>query len=274
MTHSIRTAVTVSLVEQAKGGPFVLWDGVEAGCQTASELGFDAIELFAPGPDAVDPAFLKGLLDQHGLQLAAVGTGAGMVRHGLSLTDPREEQRVKARAFVQSMIEYGAPFGAPAIIGSMQGRWGGEVSREQGFDWLREALNELGQVAGEKGVVLIYEPLNRYETNYCMTQASGVELLQSLSTSHVRLLADVFHMNIEESDLAGALRQSAGHVGHVHLVDSNRRAAGWGHLDLPAVVTALKETGYQGYLSAECFPLPDSLSAARQTIETYRRLLA
>jgi sugar phosphate isomerase/epimerase len=73
--------------------------------------------------------------------------------------------------------------------------------------------------------------------------------------------------------LPSAIRSAGPHIGHVHFADSNRRAAGLGHTDFTAVVAALREAGYQGYLSAEVFPLPDSTAAARQTIETFRRLM-
>ena len=81
----VKSAITVSLVEAARGGPFVLWDGLEAGCKTAKELGFDAIEVFSLGPEQVDSDELEKLLQDHELSLAAVGTGAGKVKHGLSL---------------------------------------------------------------------------------------------------------------------------------------------------------------------------------------------
>lgn len=270
----IKTSITVSLVNQAKGGPFVLWEGVEAGCKTASSLGFDAIELFAPSHEAVPVETLKGLLEASEIGLSAVGTGAGMVVRKLSLTDPDPNKRDQAKAFVKEMIAYGANFGAPAIIGSMQGRWGGEVSRDQALDWLRAALNELGGYAAEKGVCLIYEPLNRYETNLCNTMADGVSLCQSLETESVKLLADVFHMGIEEDDPASAMGAGKGYIGHVHFVDSNRKAAGRGHLNLKAIADALIKSGYDRYVSAECFPFPDSATAARETIEAYTALFA
>jgi len=87
----------------------------------------------------------------------------------------------------------------------------------------------------------------------------------------VKLLADLYHMNIEEANLADAIRAAGSHVGHVHFADSNRRAAGMGHIDFAPVVAALREVGYTGYLSAEVLPVPDSMAAAKQTIESFRR---
>jgi sugar phosphate isomerase/epimerase len=85
-------------------------------------------------------------------------------------------------------------------------------------------------------------------------------------------LADLFHMNIEESDLAAALRAGGKHIGHVHFVDSNRRPAGLGHIDYAPVVRALADIGYDGYASAEALPYPDSAAAAYQTMRTFRKL--
>ena len=151
-----RSAVTVSLVTEAKGGPFVFWDDLPAACRHAAESGFDAIELFAPGPDAVAQQEVSGLLQSHRLKLAAVGTGAGWVKHKLTLTSPDQSVRQRATDFIRSMIDFGGVHGAPAIIGSMQGRWGEGVSREQAMGWLREALNEHGPHAKRHGIPLIY----------------------------------------------------------------------------------------------------------------------
>jgi len=266
----MHSAITISLVEQARGGPFVFWGDLAGSARAAADLGFDAIEIFAPGPDAVSTDTVKRILIDTGLKLAAVGTGAGWLLHKLTLTSPDESVRRQAIEFIRSMIDFGSAHGAPAIIGSMQGRWGDGVSRDQALSWLRVGLNELGLHSRERGVPLLYEPLNRFETNLCMTVESGVELLASLDTDNIRLLADLFHMNIEEVDIAAALRFGGAAIGHVHFVDSNRRPVGCGHLDVAPAVRALREIGYHGYFSAEALPWPDSLAAAKQTIQAFR----
>lgn len=269
---SLKCAVTVSLVPEARGGPFVYWDDLAAACHSAASLGFDAIEVFPPGPDAVNPLDLEALLKDHGLKLAAVGTGAGWVKHKLTLTSPDPAIRARARDFIQSIVEFAGRFGAPAIIGSMQGRWGDGINRETALDWLGESVAHLGEHARQFGTFLLYEPLNRYETNLLTTQADGAAFLKKAGATNAKLLADLFHMNIEEVDLAATLRDVAGYVGHIHFVDSNRRPAGGGHTDFRPVVAALKETGYDGYLSAEALPYPDSESAARATLAAFRAL--
>lgn len=267
----IRSAVTISLVEEARGGPFVFTRDLVAGCRKAAALGFDAVEIFPPGPEAIDPNDLRSLLEDNNLALAAVGTGAGWVRHKLHVALPTAEERAQAISYIRSIIDFAGHFGAPAIVGSMQGRSGDGVDPATAWCYLIEALNELGEHAQAYGVPLIYEPLNRYETNMANTVQGGLDLLDSLSTRNVVLLADLFHMNIEEVDVAAAIRAGQGAIGHVHFVDSNRRAAGFGHMDFGPITDALRAIGYQGYASAEALPLPDPDAAAGQTIAAFRR---
>lgn len=268
----IRSAVTVSLVPEVRGGPFVFWDDLPAACRAARRLGFDGVEVFPPAADAVDPGSLRSLLNDNALSLAAVGTGAGWVKHRLALTSPDAANRASATDFVRSVIDLAGGLGAPAIIGSMQGRHGPDwLPEPEARARLAEALDELGEYAARHRMPLLYEPLNRYETNLCKTLADGVALLQSLSSRNVLLLADLFHMNLEEDDSAAALRAARGHVGHVHFVDSNRKPAGMGQMDFAPIADALREIGYDRFLSAEAFSFPDPEAAARSTIDTFRR---
>ncbi|MDR3406857.1 MAG: sugar phosphate isomerase/epimerase [Chthoniobacter sp.] len=267
----MKSAITISLTPQARSGPFVFHDGLADGCRIASELGFDAVEIFPPAANAIDEAELQGLLDRHSLKVAAVGTGAGWVIHKWSLTSADAAVRRQARDFIRAIIDVAEGFDAPAIIGSMQGKIEGDVTREQALAWLAEGLEELGDYAASHGQVLLYEFLNRYETNLFNRVAPTVEFLRGLKTRGVKVLADLFHMNIEEADLAAAVLAGRDWIGHVHFADSNRQAIGLGHTRIEPIVAALREIGYAGYLSAEIFPLPDPLAAARQTIESFRR---
>jgi sugar phosphate isomerase/epimerase len=267
----IRSAVTVSLVEEARGGPFVFWHDLADSFGRAQKLGFDGIEIFPPAADAVEPARLRLLLNDHGLALAAVGTGAGWVKRRLTLTHPDVAARVKARDFIREIIDFAGQFHAPAIIGSMQGKSGDGVEHPTALGYLADALESLGEHARQYKVPLIYEPLNRYETNLANTLDSGAKILRSLSTSNVVLLADLFHMNIEEINPADAIRSARKHVGHVHFVDSNRRAAGYGHIDFAPIAQALHEIDFKGFASAEAFPIPDPQTAAEQTIYAFHR---
>lgn len=275
----MRSAITISLVPQARRGPFVFHcrlAGEESSlptlaeaCRRAAELGFDAVEIFAADAQSLPAAELKDLLTHHGLSLAALGTGAGWVCQGLSLVDPDESIRAQAIAFIEGIIDAAAAFSAPAILGSMQGRSSERVPLEEARQRLAEALTTLGERAAQHGQVFLYEPLNRYETDLFTRQSDAAVFLEQHRLPHVKLLCDLFHMNIEEAELAGTLRNVAAHVGHIHWADSNRRAIGMGHTQAEPIVDALKAIGYQGYLSAEIFPLPTADEAAAASMQSF-----
>jgi sugar phosphate isomerase/epimerase len=268
---SFRSAITISLVPESLGGPFVYTDGLAAGCAEAARLGYDAVEIFPASAATLDRTLLRELLGEHRLRVAAVGTGAGWVVHKLMLTHADPEIRQRAREFIREIINLAGEFGAPAIIGSMQGRWEGTVTRDQALAWLAEALEDLGEAAAAHRVPLLYEPLNRYETYLLNRLGDTARWLRTLRTRNVRILADLFHMNIEEADMVESILKAGTAIGHVHFADTNRLAVGSGHLSVQPLIDALGQIGYRGFLSAEVFPLPDSQKTAERTIRSFKQ---
>ena len=267
----MKSAITLSLVDEARGGPFVFWGDAKIAISQAHQMGFDAIEIFPPDADALRHLFLAKPLADHCLSVAAVGTGAGWVKHRLQLADEDQILRQRAIDFIRTIIDCAAELDAPAIIGSMQGRSSHAVKRETANLYLREGLEILSRHASQYGTIVLFEPLNRYETDQANTLEHGLKLIDGLP--NVRLLADLFHMNIEEANIANSIRRAGHAIGHVHFADSNRMAVGLGHLDIPPVIAALQEIGYTGYLSAEVFSKPDAVKAAQQTMDSFRTAL-
>lgn len=264
----MKSAITLCQVPEALSGPFVFRTPLAEAFAIAAAIGFDAVELFLPGPDFITSDEVLALATENKLGIAAVGTGAGTLRHGLTLTDPDPERRQAAEDFILSMIDFGAPLKAPAILGSMQGK----AMDSNSPALFAQALRRCAARAANHGVPFIYEPLNRYETNLFNRLSDAARFLEKHQLENVVLLADLFHMNIEEADPPAAIREAGRHIGHVHFADSNRRAIGFGHTDATSIVTALTEIGYDGYLSAEILPFPDPETAARQTISSFHSL--
>ncbi len=119
---AMKSAITICLVPEAKSGPFVFHGDLEQGCRKAAELGFDAVEVFAPSGSSPLLSPLRSLLQTYSLSLAAVGTGAGWLCHQWSLASADHETRSHALQFIESIIDFAGDLGAPAIVGSMQGR--------------------------------------------------------------------------------------------------------------------------------------------------------
>jgi len=265
----IKSSITFSAVPEAQGGPFVYWGSLEESMRSAKDLGFDAIEIFPPSPDYFQTIDAAKLAQQTGLEIAAVGTGAGWLKHKLSLADAEPQVRARAMEFLSLMLVAATQLQAPMIIGSMQGRSVPGVSKTQAKEFLREGLERLDAQAKAIGGNILYEPLNRYETDQCNTLAQGTELICGLSST--KLLADWFHMNIEEADMVESILKAGTAIGHVHFADTNRLAVGSGHLSVQPLIDALGQIGYRGFISAEVFPLPDSQSAAERTIRSFKQ---
>jgi sugar phosphate isomerase/epimerase len=266
--------VTISLLPEAKGGPFIFWVDLRASAEKAAALGYPAIEVFAPDAATIPANLLEPILKQFNLRLAALGTGGGWVRHRLTLTSDNSTIRQKAVAFIHGMIDAAEPFGSAVIVGSMQGRHDQAVNRDQALAWLGEGLQAAADYAAPKNVQVLYEPLNRYETNLLNRLDDVVPFIRSLQSPGVKILADLFHMNIEESSLPDALLHTSDLLGHLHFVDSNRCPAGLGHINFSPIFHALGQIGYKGYISAEALPFPDPQTAAAKSLETFQRLIA
>jgi len=265
----IKSSITFSAVPEAQGGPFVYWGSLEESMRSAKDLGFDAIEIFPPSPEYFQTIDAAKLAEQIGLEIAAVGTGAGWLKHKLSLADAEPQVRARAMEFLSSMLVAATQLQAPMIIGSMQGRSGPGVSKTQAKEFLREGLERLDAQAKAIGGNILYEPLNRYETDQCNTLEQGTELIRGLSRT--KLLADWFHMNIEEADMVESILKAGTAIGHVHFADTNRLAVGSGHLSVQPLLDALGQIDFRGFLSAEVFPLPDSQKAAERTIRSFKQ---
>ena len=121
---------------------------------------------------------------------------------------------------------------------------------------LLEALLELAGHAAREGVWLAVEPINRYEDYMVNRLDQAVSLAEEvereLGLDSVRVCADLFHMNIEEDDLAAAILAAGPRIAHVHVDDSNRLQPGSGHIDFAAVLDALRAVGYDDWLTFEC----------------------
>ena len=99
---------------------------------------------------------------------------------------------------------------------------------------------------------VLLEPLNRYEDHMLNRVEQAVELCEAVGRPSIKVMGDLFHMNIEEDDLGEAIRRAEGHLAHIHLADSNRLQPGAGHTDFAGAFGALRDIGFDGYMAMEC----------------------
>lgn len=233
-------------------------------------LGYDGVELAIREPASMDFDALLALLDRYGLAVPAIGTGQAWGEEHLSFTDPDPAIRRTAIERACAHVPFAARAGAQIVIGLLRGVVQPGVTFDQAMAWLVAALREVADVAAKQDVKLCLEPLNRYETDLIHTVADGMALMDAVGCDNVGLLLDTFHMNIEEPDIAAAIRQAGRRLFHVHVADSNRWYPGAGHIDFGAVLHTLADVGYDGYISCECLPLPDPDTVAAENIKYLR----
>ena len=213
----------------------------------AREAGFDALEL----RDATRPG------------LEAVRGAAPTVCPELPgwLGDFDPDRRRRALDALRAQLDGIAALGGHGVI--TPAAWGMFTRRLPPFDEpprtpeedravLLDGLASLGAHAEQAGAVLLLEPLNRYEDHMVNTVAQAAELVREAGSPGVRILADTYHMNIEEDDPCAALRAAGDLLGAVHVSDSNRHQPGTGHVRFEAIVAALRDIGFDGVLSVEC----------------------
>lgn len=228
--------------------------------------GYPAIEIAAV-PE-LDVRAARERLDARGL------TVSSMCWIGLGYPDrdcAHESQGVRRRAgdYLRLCLEQAHALGAPALVlvptfRTQPDATGREVELERAADTIRSAV----EATGGDGVVVALEALNRYETHLLRTLADADGLRRMIDSADVQLMADVFHMHIEEDSIAAALRAHAEHIVHVHLADNQRREPGSGELDFDAVFEALRDNGYAGSLAMEFVPATDAaITAGREWVQ-------
>ena len=141
---------------------------------------------------------------------------------------------------------------------------------------LLEALGELASHAEDVGAQVFLEPLNRYEDHMLNRVGQALELCDAVGSDALRVMADSYHMNIEESDPLETVRTAGPRLVHAHLSDSNRAEPGAGHIDFPALLGALRAGGFDGILAFECAlsgpaedVLPRSVRALREAWDSH-----
>lgn len=245
-------------------GPMLFAGRVPEAILAAAELGYQGIEISLRSARELDRDWLRETLEQQGLALSALGSGRIFLEDGLSFSDPDVALRGSAVARVGELIDLAAGFGAPVIVGLVRGARpsSGDGSREHA--WIAESLRECADRAAAAGIGLVVEAINRYETVFFNTAEQTLRLVDEVGRDNVGVLLDVFHMNIEETSIASAIRGAGERLHYFHIVDSNRWAPGFGHVDYGEIVAALQAVEYAGWVSAEILPRPSDYEAARQ----------
>jgi len=245
---------------------------LEKAFSVARELGFDGIEISVADPGEISLSKVKVLVNKYQVGISAIATGGAAVIDGLIFSSPDKSSRKAAVQRIKNHIDFASHFNAVVVIGLVKGWVIGNYSQSE--DYITECLKECNEYAKEKNINIALEPINRFQEDFFHSILDCKKYLDRVQLSNVKIMIDSFHMNIEDTDMWGNMRQAKDYIIHVHYSDSNRLAPGMGHFNFVKMIEVLKEINYSGYISAEILSVPDSYTAAKQTITSMKSYLS
>lgn len=226
------------------------------------KAGFDGIELPLFTPDPRPNLEIRRGLEENGLDC----TFCSILPAGLNTISEDATVRANSRQYWKDTIRTVREMGGDILCGPLYspvGYFPGRRRTDAEWGWAIECFSELGPTLDEYGVTLAIEPLNRYETFFLNTVADTVSLCREVDHPKVGILFDTYHANIEEKEVASALRDCGPYLRHLHSCENDRGIPGTGHIDWPSVFSALHEINYNGWLTIEGFGFSlGTLSAA------------
>jgi D-psicose/D-tagatose/L-ribulose 3-epimerase len=217
-------------------------------------MGFDWIEIPLESLDDLDFAEGAKLIQANGLGVstcAAMGSDRDLIH-----PDPAIQQN--GMAYIRGCIDATQALGATNLVGpiySAVGRVWLQTADERtlDLDTLVKNLSELASYAGDHGVVMGIEPLNRFETSFINLASQAVELIDRVNHPSCQIMLDTFHMNIEEKSLGDAIRLAGSRLCHLHACENDRGAPGSGNVTWNEVKQALNDIHYDGPVVIESF---------------------
>lgn len=254
-------------------GPLLFSGDLNKGLENASGLGYDGVELSLLDSQDLDQVWLLDRLKDLGLSVYAIATGQTYYTDGYSLYSFEKNKKNKSVERIKGHIDLASKLNSMVIIGGIRGKVteNGKKKLEK-EDVGRKAIRECVRYAESKRVILLIEPINRYETNIINTLEEGISLIEEIGSENLKLLPDTFHMNIEEVSIEESLLKARPHIGYVHFADSNRLAPGFGHLDFEKILSVLRKINYKSIIGIEILPKPDDFKAGEKAISYLRNL--
>ena len=252
-------------------------------CRFVKSVGYDGLEL-APFTlatpitdlDAMRRAALRRQAEDAGLEIVGLHWMLAKTQ-GFHLTSPDPAVRHRTSGYLRALAEACRDlggrvmvFGSPAQRSLLPG-----VSEASAFEFAAETIGGAAAAFEACGVTFCMEPLTRDETDFVNSCDDAVRLIEMVSHPRVVLHLDVKSMSSESTPVPDLIRRFAHRTGHFHANDPNRRGPGFGDVDFVPIFAALREAGYNQWVSVEPFDYsPDPETVARQSLDYMRRCLA
>ena len=219
-----------------------------------ARLGFDIVEVPIEGVGDLDYATIA----QTARELNLGVTACAAIGPDRDLIHADESIRANAVRYVRHCIEAARAMGATNLVGPLYSAVGRTwqatpEERQRDVDLLVGQLSELSRYAGDHGVVLCVEPLNRFETSFLNLAEQAVEIVDRVGHPSCGIMLDTFHMNIEERSIGEAIRTAGPRLRQLHACENDRGAPGSGHVPWKEVADACRSIGFTGPVVIESF---------------------
>jgi fructoselysine 3-epimerase len=239
-------------------GSFPVWVPsypLEEVIRRLARIGYDGIEIGCAAPHAW-PAHLsaarrhelRGLLQSEGLAavslLPAPGGGPGN-----NAASPLPEERRTTLDHYKEVVDLAADLGAPLVL-YIAGWLVFGTTREEGFKYSKDCLAEVARHAATRGVTIVVEPTSA-DSNLIETADDALELMRAADQSNVKVMFDTYHVMYRNEVSSDYVYAMAPHLAHIHCADTDRLAPGDGEVNWRSVLQAVKDVGYDGYLTME-----------------------
>jgi D-psicose/D-tagatose/L-ribulose 3-epimerase len=229
------------------------------------EHGFDGFEVPVFDPARVPAKSIRDALAANQLQC----TVCAILPAGLNPISEDPGIRRHTRQHLVDTIKVAADLGSSLMAGPLYSPVGYLPGRRRTSDewqWAVECFHSLGETLRSQRITLALEPLNRFETYFLNTASDAVNLCEEINQPNIGVLLDTFHTNIEEKDVAAAFRKVGKMLKHVHACENDRGIPGTGHVDFSGIAAALKQIGYDGWITIESFGYSHKALAAAAAI--------
>jgi len=251
----------------------------ERTCEFVAAAGYDGIEVapFTLAESVTEvPANRRGDLRRQAQQagLEVVGLHWLLVSpQGLYINGPDVALRARTAQYLAHLVDFCADLGGRImVLGSPKQRNVAEgLTYEQAWELTKEALRPALERAAARGVTICPEALSPQETNFLNTAAEVRRLVEEMRHPNLRMMLDVKAMSSEGRPIADIIRENGGLLAHVHANDANMRGPGFGDTDFGPIAQALRDVGYDGFVSVEVFDFkPDPQTIATQSLAYLR----
>lgn len=229
-------------------------DSIEELAPKVAQMGFDIIEVPLEDLSLIDFERAAAIIRDHGLQVstcAAMGPDRDLIHPELPIRD-------NGMQYIRDAVDATATLGGTNLVGPIYAAVGRTwqappAQRQKETDLVVEQLKQLSHYAGEHGVVLGIEPLNRFETSFINLAEQVVEVVDRVDQPACGVMLDTFHMNIEEKSLGDAIRLVGPRLKQLHACENDRGTPGSGNVTWDEVAEALHEIDYDGPVVIESF---------------------